>query len=156
MPVDVSVVPDARAQAQHLEEAALCILASLGRSGDELAVSIVDDAEIRMLNRRYRGRDVSTDVLAFPQLDSDEAGSARPAILGDVVISFETAQRQARAGGWTGEEELNRLLVHGLLHLLGYDHEAGPEEAARMQREEQRVSSVLREAGHPCAGDGAA
>ncbi len=72
-------------------------------------------------------------------------------MLGDIVISVETAAEQAARGGWTLEEELGRLVLHGLLHLLGHDHEAGPAEAARMSAEEQRLAAALVDAGLPCA-----
>ena len=80
----------------------------------EVAVVLVSDARIRTLNRRYRGLDAATDVLAFPL--------EHPAHLGDVVISVETARRQARRLRHSLTTELARLLIHGLLHLRGYDH----------------------------------
>jgi rRNA maturation RNase YbeY len=68
-----------------------------------------------------------------------------------VVISVQTARRQARAGDWTLQEELNRLLLHGVLHLLGHDHERGGPSAERMRAEEARLSSALVAGGVPCA-----
>ena len=68
-----------------------------------------------------------------------------------MVISVQTAERQARAGDWTLQEELNRLLVHGVLHLLGYEHEHGGPDAERMRAEEARLSSALIAGGVPCA-----
>ena len=98
---------------------------------------LVSDREMRALNRRWRGHDRSTDVLSFPQ---DEG---RGALLGDVVISVDTARRQAVAQGTTLGREAERLLIHGLLHLLGYDHERSPAEARRMQRRERLLARWL-------------
>jgi probable rRNA maturation factor len=124
------------------------ILALLDRGGAELSIVLCDDAFIRSLNRDYRGLDEPTDVLSFPQ-DDGAANDAAPAILGDVVISLETAGRQARARRCTLVDEATALLVHGVLHLVGYDHEA-PKEAAemlekadRLEKEAKRPKSLL-------------
>lgn len=94
----------------------------------EVSLSLVPDAEMRELNRRFRRKDRPTDVLSFPL----EEGRRH---LGDVVISLDTARRQAKEGGWPLSVELRRLLAHGLLHCAGHDHEA-PGDARRMQRAE--------------------
>jgi probable rRNA maturation factor len=91
--------------------------AGLGEA--ELSLSLVDDDEIHALNRRWRGKDQPTDVLSFGM---SEAGGAESGLLGDVVISVETAARQAQAGARPLEAELLHLAVHGLAHLAGYDH----------------------------------
>lgn len=102
-----------------LKRAALLALASAAPSvRGELTVVLTDDAEIRRLNRTYRGKDRATDVLSFSLGD----GRAQGEPLGDVVISVDTAARQARSYGASLEQELARLLVHGTLHLCGYDH----------------------------------
>ena len=93
---------------------------------------ITDDAGIRELNQQWRGKDKATDVLSFSQVEGEGPGTA-PELLGDVVISWETAKRQALEMGHTSEEEMKRLLVHGVLHLLGFDHEKGEEEARLMR-----------------------
>ncbi|MDQ6766479.1 MAG: rRNA maturation RNase YbeY [Candidatus Eremiobacteraeota bacterium] len=93
----------------------------------DLTVLVTDDHTMRSLNRRYRNKDATTDVLAFPLGD----GLRREEPWGDVVISHETARRQARRYGATTAEEMTRLLVHGLLHLCGYDHHERAQ-AARM------------------------
>ena len=103
-----------------------------------VSVAITDDETVRELNRRYRGEDASTDVLSFG-LDSDEKFVAVPGAdvqLGDVVISYPTARRQAREAGHSLDDELAHLLVHGVLHLLGYDHETPREAKAMRAREE--------------------
>ena len=93
-------------------------------SGDfALDVSFVDDAEIHVLNRDYRGKDRPTDVLSFPQWEGETFDFGEgPIALGDLVISIETAWRQARELGHPLESELDFLTIHGTLHLLGYDH----------------------------------
>ena len=96
------------------------------------------DPEIHVLNRQYRGKDKPTDVLSFPL-----AHELQPFLLGDVVISVETAARQARRRGYSLREELQTLLIHGVLHLLGYDHEVSRREAIRMHRKEREVKMLL-------------
>jgi probable rRNA maturation factor len=110
----------------------------------ELSVVLATDDEIRRLNRDYRGKDRATDVLAF-SLREGRFGAVAGA-LGDVVISLPTARRQAFENGFTIEEEVDRLLVHGILHLAGYDHER-PAEARRMRRKEAAVGRRLRGPG---------
>jgi probable rRNA maturation factor len=90
---------------------------------------------MRTLNRRYRGKDETTDVLSF-SLREGRFASIQPDMLGDIVISIPVAARQARKEGHSIAREIDRLLVHGLAHLLGYDHERGPREARRMARKE--------------------
>jgi probable rRNA maturation factor len=96
----------------------------LGLSKVELSIALVSDAQIKRLNKLYRNKDKPTDVLSFPIGEKVEDWL----ILGDIVISVDTAKRQAQELGHSLEEELKRLLVHGLVHLLGYDHELGGEE----------------------------
>ena len=118
-------------------EAAEKLLLDAGRPDAELSVLLTGDAAIRALNRDWRGVDAPTDVLSWAQDEAPAAGRAED-ILGDVVISLETAARQARARGWELGEEVALLLVHGILHLLGYEDEseAGAEE---MRMEERRI-----------------
>ena len=105
----------------------------------ELSVAIVDLAEMTSLNVQYRGKEGPTDVLSFPCDDPCAiVEEGEPVTLGDVVIAPEVAEVQAAEYGHTVEEELNLLLVHGILHLLGYDHEAD-EDAAVMQARERAV-----------------
>jgi probable rRNA maturation factor len=101
-------------------------------------VSVVSDTRIRELNRRFRGRNRTTDVLSFPSSDPSEGGLRtinRPC-LGDIVIGRGVARRQARAAGHSERTELRVLALHGLLHLLGYDHES---DDGRMSRVEARL-----------------
>jgi probable rRNA maturation factor len=106
-----------------------------GRGRGEVSVLFCADRRMRSLNRRYRGKDRSTDVLAFP------AGSDGGAFLGDIVISVPYASREARRRAEPGRREIDRLLVHGLLHLMGYDHETDDGE---MEALEARVRRRLR------------
>ena len=108
------------------------ILIALACEEKEISILLADDKKMRKLNNQYRGQDRSTDVLAFPQNDGDRGGLT-PHLLGDVVISTVTARRQATQHELSLEEELVLLLTHGILHLLGYDHERSDEEARRMK-----------------------
>jgi probable rRNA maturation factor len=132
-----------RIREKNLKRIAQQILAAAGAPDSELSLELIGDVRMRRLNRRYRKRDAPTDVLSFPMR---EANGPRTGLLGDVVISLDAADRQARAGGWSMEEELLRLLTHGILHLLGYDHERGPAEARRMRRKEQAIIRSLGQA----------
>lgn len=98
----------------------------------EVSILLTDDRQIRELNRDYREIDAPTDVLSFSQTEGEEVGQGvEDNLLGDVVISVETAERQASEAERSTDEEVDMLLVHGLLHLLGYDH-ADPEDAKHM------------------------
>ncbi|MEO7331498.1 MAG: rRNA maturation RNase YbeY [Minicystis sp.] len=114
-----------------LERRASKMLAALGLRGVELSVALVDDAGIQTLNRTYRHKDKPTDVLAFPlqELGPLHTLKAMPVgLLGDVILSIETARRQAGKHRRPLLGELTMLLGHGLLHLLGYDHGTDAEE----------------------------
>ncbi|MCC6064082.1 MAG: rRNA maturation RNase YbeY [Thermocrinis sp.] len=111
----------------------------LGLSKVELSIALVSDAQIKRLNKLYRNKDKPTDVLSFPIGEKVEDWL----ILGDVVISVDTAKRQAQELGHSLEEELKRLLVHGLVHLLGYDHELGGEEEKKFFELEEFVLREL-------------
>ena len=111
------------------------ILSDSDRNDAELSILVTDDAEIRSLNSAYRGKDSATDVLSFSQSEGEELAGGHD-LLGDVVISMDAAVRQSLEMGHSVGDEMRRLLVHGVLHLLGYDHEKGEEAAARMKAEE--------------------
>jgi probable rRNA maturation factor len=118
------------------------LLAALDCQSCELSVRIVDDASIRRLNARYRGIDRPTDVLAFPMREGAFA-HLHPQLLGDIVISAETARRQARARHHSLAKELTHLLIHGTLHLLGYDHEISPADARLMRAKERDLWKLV-------------
>ena len=117
------------------------LLTALRRRDAELSVLLVSDRVMRQLNRDWRGRDRTTDVLSFAQHEGDAAAPRQ--LLGDVVIAVPTAARQAKERGETLNVAAERLLIHGVLHLLGYDHERSQAEARRMQRRERRLAGVL-------------
>jgi probable rRNA maturation factor len=112
------------------------ILEDLAGSGGEASVVFVSDRRIRELNREYRGADRATDVLTFSLAGEPLAGG----VLGDVYISAERARKQAEERGVSLEEEILRLLVHGLLHLVGHTHD-GSRDTARMARLERKYGS---------------
>lgn len=103
-----------------------------------VSVALTSDAEVRALNHRWRGVDRATDVLSFSAWDGEEI-AGMDAVLGDVIISTETARRQARACAHPVETELVVLFVHGLLHLLGLDHERGADDARRQAECEMTI-----------------
>jgi probable rRNA maturation factor len=135
----------------RLAQLATQVLSAVGESESELSVALVGDQRMRRLNHVYRHKDRSTDVLAFAMR---ECNSPKTALLGDVVISVPTAQRQASEAGRSLDEELAVLLIHGVLHLCGYDHERSEQEAARMQRRERAILKSVRPLPRLMAGVG--
>jgi probable rRNA maturation factor len=119
------------------------ILSDLGCSSEsELSILLVEDDEMQRLNREYLSRDRPTNVLAFAMREGEDQ-HRNPALLGDVVVSTETAQREALQREVPLEEEMALLLVHGILHLLGYDHEDNSSAAAEMQTKEEEILTHL-------------
>ena len=121
----------------------------LGLSQTELSVVFVNSERMRRLNARYRGVDRSTDVLSFPLSDDSPAvekceSPDRPIPLGDIVICVPKALTQAEQYGITFREEARRLLVHGLLHLVGYDHESGPYQKRKMEKKERELLDAIK------------
>lgn len=97
-------------------------------SGAEVSIALADDAMVARLNHEYRGKDGPTNVLSFPSGDPGAPG--RPRLVGDIVLALETIQREARVSELGVAEHVSHLVVHGLLHLLGYDHETDAEAVA--------------------------
>ena len=120
------------------------VLEEKGRIGAEVSIVFVDDGEMRNLNRNFRGINKSTDVLAFPMNDGKFA-NINPQLLGDVVISVPTARKQGEANSHSMERELSILLIHGVLHLLGYDHQSAREEATMRELESEYIMLVEEE-----------
>ena len=116
------------------------ILRILHRSRGGLSLALVDDHVMRELNGKYRRKRGTTDVLSFP---FGGYPVVREPILGDVVISVEQAERQARQRRRALTQELEALLIHGILHLVGYDHERSAKEARRMARREAAIAKAL-------------
>jgi probable rRNA maturation factor len=141
--------PRGRAALRRLRARGVAYLALAGRAEAELSVLVVSDRRIRVLNREWRGKDAATDVLSFPQSEPPGNGP----LLGDVVISLDTAARRAKQDGRPVGVELDRYLAHGLLHLLGFDHEKAAdarvmaEWEGRLVRGEGLVGAALRESG---------
>ncbi|MGE4650877.1 MAG: rRNA maturation RNase YbeY [Myxococcota bacterium] len=117
------------------------MLRALEMPDAEISISLVGDSAISELNVTYRDKQGATDVLSFSLLEGDHS-ERRGTLLGDVVVSLETAARQAARGGRSLDQEVLRLLIHGALHLLGHDHEEAGE-ARRMRAEERRLWRLL-------------
>lgn len=135
---------------RRLKRTVRSLLKAVGEEGSSISVSLVDDARIRELNKQHRGKDKPTDVLSFPLIESTLTGettdTAEPAIdermIGDIVISVETARRQAADYDANLQDEIDRLLIHGVLHIMGHDHEEA-DERARMESEERRLADAI-------------
>ena len=121
---------------EGIRRAAGRILGWLGYRGYELTVAVVDDREIARLNRRYFRRSRPTNVISFPMGEGTPA-SLPAKVLGDIVISADTARRDAEEVGKEAGEEVLFLLIHGILHLAGYDHEGAEKERLKMEAKER-------------------
>jgi len=131
--------------AADLARAALMALQSVGQPGSEVTVVITGDAEVQALNRQFRGVDAPTDVLSFPAQESAAGFVSAPEVsnyLGDVVIALPFTLRQAGEVRHSLAEELRLLVVHGVLHLAGYDHAEPDEEAAMWARQDAILASL--------------
>jgi len=146
MPVDVRYEGEGEPAiaAEEVQQAAEAMLRALALLDAELSVLLCDDAHIHELNRAYRDRDQPTDVLAFAMQEGERLVAAGPLLLGDVVISLPTADRQARERGRRLRREVVELLAHGLLHLLGFDHVSRDQERRMFARTDMMVAA----AGH--------
>jgi probable rRNA maturation factor len=113
-------------------------LRAVGLENAQVSIVYVSDRRIREMNRRYRHRNAPTDVLAFSQTEGEHAG-INPDLMGDVVISVETAARQASEEGHPLENELDLLAVHGILHLAGFDHTGSEAEKRKMERWTKKI-----------------
>jgi len=114
----------------------------LGSTDGELSILIVDDSQIEPLNRKYLGRHGATNVIAFP-MRTDQFPNIQPELLGDVVISIETAAREGVIAGISTERRFVQLLVHGILHLFGYDHEEPEQEAKTMEEKSNEILKLI-------------
>jgi len=133
--------PHGAVWSRYLARRARQVLRALAIRRSELSLSLVGDAEMRALNRDHRGKDRPTDVLAFPLYDPPIPSDA--ASLGDVVISIDTATVAAAERRRPLVDCLDELLIHGVLHLLGYDHEISPAEERRMARKARAVRAAI-------------
>jgi len=120
------------------------ILKKMSKSGD-VSVALVDDKEIKKLNKRYRKKNAVTDVLSFSNLDGGRLIMPESNnYLGEVIIGYNQMKRQAKEQGCLERRELLILLIHGVLHLLGYDHEQGRREARVMREKEGELLGMFR------------
>jgi probable rRNA maturation factor len=142
MPVTLSVEegPHRGLPAREVSRRARVVFAALGLGQAELSLVLTTDARIQALNRDYRHKDRPTDVLAFAMREG-ELGDVESELLGDVIVSVETARRQATREGHDVLAEVTMLLVHGLLHLLGWDHETVSKDR-RMRAETARLVAI--------------
>jgi len=123
---------------KRIKKTAECVLKHLKISDHELSILFLDNKGITAINKKYLGRDQPTNVISF-SLREGEFGDINPQVLGDVVISVEKAHEQALGKGTKLEEEITFLLIHGILHLLGYDHEGKRSEREKMRKKEKEV-----------------
>jgi len=162
MPVYISTLPEGKSfegiKLSELKGLAEKLLRKIGREDLELSVVLTDDETIKELNKNWRGKDKPTDILSFPQdfpplefegdLSPEEElkrsleGCKNCRVLGDIVISVDRAKKQAEEYGWTFEDELKRLLLHGFVHLLGFDHETSEEAERKFKRIENFLMSL--------------
>ena len=118
------------------------ILNALDYHDAELSILIVDDPQIAILNKKYLRRNGPTNVIAFP-MRTEQFSNINPELLGDVVISIETAEKEGKNIGISMEERFTQLLVHGILHLLGYDHEKSEQEADKMEKKSEEILKLI-------------
>jgi len=132
----------------RLRKVAQKILKDLGYPDNtEVSLSIVGDRTIRIINREYLNKDRPTNVISFALQEGDFCG-INPSALGDVIISADTARREADEAGIPFFERLSFLMMHGILHICGYDHErCGEAEAEKMQKKEKELFNSIRKAG---------
>ena len=129
-----------------IRKKARVILDALGSSEAELSILLVNDADIAQMNRQYLNRSGPTNVIAFPMREGEFA-DVSPQLLGDIVISVDTADRESDDAGIALEFRLDELLVHGILHLFGYDHEKNTDDARVMAKKSAALMALIRTAG---------
>ena len=135
--------PEIKVDARKIEQQIGKVLTSLDCNEHEISILFVGDQRIRDLNHQFRDIDRPTDVLSFPQVLAGELEIPGALVLGDVAISLETARCQSVEHGLSFEEELTLLLIHGILHLLGYDHEISGQEEDRMRNKTRELFSLI-------------
>ena len=126
-----------------IQKKAQAILNALDSPDSELSVVFVDDTDISLLNRQYLNREGPTNVIAFPMQEGEYSG-INPTLAGDVVISVDTAKRESEDAQMDIGERLDQLLVHGILHLFGYDHEHNDAEAMIMENKAVELMNVIK------------
>ena len=129
---------------EEIRETAEIILNMLDKAEAELSILMVDDLKIADLNKRYLNREGPTNVIAFP-MQAGEFTEVNPYLLGDVVISTDTAAKEGTTAGIGTAMRFRQLLVHGILHLCGYDHEESEQEALRMEKKADLLLQAIQE-----------
>ncbi len=127
---------------KKIKKKARAVLSALDCPDSELSLLVVDDPQIAKLNKKYLNRHGPTNVIAFP-MRQGEFSNLTPLLLGDVVISVETAASEAKNAGISMQERFTQLLVHGVLHLFGYDHEESKPQARRMEEKSNELIKLL-------------
>ena len=125
--------PDINIQCTDIENMIGKIMGHLGCQNTEVSILLTRDKDIRLLNKEFRSIDQPTDVLSFPQNQDEDPSIPGEKFLGDIAVSLDTAKIQANEHGLALKEEIVLLLIHGILHLLGYDHEASEQEDQKMR-----------------------
>ena len=139
--------PDWAALADEATAALATLAPELANPRLSVSLLLADDAEVHTLNREWRGKDKPTNVLSFPMLARDDllalAPDGPPELLGDLALALETCTREAADKGLSLADHVTHLIVHGLLHLAGHDHETSPEDARAMERLEIKALALL-------------
>jgi len=133
-------LPQARSQARETIDACLAETGFKAVGGAEVSLLLADDARLRSLNANWRGLDKPTNVLSFPAAPPDRVSSSQ--LLGDIAVAYETIEDEAQSMGLPLGDHYRRLVAHGFLHLIGYDHQTD-EEAERMESLERRILARL-------------
>ncbi|NQV47163.1 MAG: rRNA maturation RNase YbeY [Rhodospirillaceae bacterium] len=155
--IDISIADDAWSSAfpgaeDACRKAALAVLATTTYEAGEISIVLSNDDQVRTLNRDYRGKDKPTNVLSFASLDAGAPTPANaPVLLGDVIVALETARDEADSEGKTLSHHLSHLIVHGVLHLLGYDHQE--DKAAHEMEELETAILESLGVGDPYSGE---
>ena len=145
MPMEIQITDqqsEIATELEKIEAKARKILNALAYSESELSIVLVDDSQMSSLNWEYRKRRGPSNVLAFAMREGEFA-EVSPELLGDVIISLPTAQRQAEEAGISLDSMISRLLVHGILHLVGFDHERGEKPAREMEQQSAQLLAQL-------------
>ena len=127
---------------KQIQQKAKAVLNALDCPEAELSILIVDDPQIAVFNQQYLSRKGPTNVIAFP-MRAGPFANITPQLLGDVLISVETADREGKRVGISMEERFTQLMVHGILHLLGYDHETSDQDAQEMEEKSDKILKLL-------------
>ena len=135
--------PDIKIDCQEIENIIVIIMGHLDCPNQEVSILLTGDKDIRRLNQEFRSIDQPTDVLSFPQNDDEDLCIPEEIILGDIAVSLDIAKYQAKEHGLDFKEEIILLLIHGILHLLGYDHEISIKEEEKMRNKTRESFKLI-------------